>query len=573
MSDLDRYLYDQLRTHAAGVDVPAGDIAAVKARGRHRRHRRAGAAALAVVAAAGTVTGVVVSSSSSGASRRIFIEAPTSVPGTIGAQLTWRVVPASAGLSDLTSLSSAGSIAYAVSTAPGVVPAGNQPAQQLYRSADGLAWTTATGPEGLSAAAVAVNGNRVYTVGTGPATAATGSVSGASTTAVSWTDNGGGSWKNSVLPVDLNGPAGALSVVGEAVNVAAGPKGVVAAAGINVTADLTKLVPGVSDKTLWTANANGLEVLGSEISSRCGFRVDNTKLSAALKRYAALKQSAAFQAKGSPPSAAYRAAVNRLEKAAPVEFTTSQAPQGEITTVPCVGANGQPAAAVPADQAYRVVRTYTWSQLDIAGQAEQALLGDPLVFFSSDGTNFHQVSLPAGTVGQAYAAAGTNGFSMVVQGSDGPPVVVQSVDGQHWTQSPFALPAGVTGVSGIGYVDQRLLVVGQTQTGAASYTLVSDGWQASPLPGNVIAVAFGPLGVGVVAMSGKGNPRSWQLLFSRDAVQWSSASLASVSGGAVDGANLVVGSDHVVVTVSRPLTGQPSTQIPTQVQVVGTPAR
>jgi hypothetical protein len=569
MSDLDRYLYDQLRTHAAGVDVPAGDIDAVKARGRHRRHRRAGTGALAVMAAAGTVTGVVVSSSSSGGSRKISIEAPTSVPGAMGDQLTWRVAPTSAGLSDLTSLSSAGSIAYAVSTAPGVVPAGNQPAQQLYRSADGLSWTTATGPDGISAAGVAVDGNRVYTVGTGPATAATGNVSGAVTTAVSWTDNAGGSWRNSVLPVALNAPAGALSVTGEAVNVAAGPKGVVAAVGINATADLTKLVPGVSDKTLWTANANGVEVLGSQVSSRCGFGAADTRLNAALK----LKESAAFKAKASPLSAAHRAAMNTHEQAAPIGFATQQNQQGQVTTVPCVGATGQPASVVPADQAYRVVKTYSWSQLGIGGQAEQALLGDPLVFFSNDGTRFHQVSLPAGTAGQAYVAAGTGGFAMAVQGADGPPVVVQSVDGLRWTQAPFALPAGVTGASGIGYVDRRLVVVGQTQTGAAAYTLVSDGWQAFPLPGNLFAVAFGSLGVGVVGMSGKGNPGSWQVLFSRDGVQWSSASLASVSGGEVDGANLMVGADKVVVTVSRPATGQPSTRIPTQVQVVGTPAR
>jgi hypothetical protein len=275
MPDLDRYLYDQLRSKAAGVDVPAGDIDAVMARGRRRRHRRAGASVLAVMAAAGSVTGVVVSHSSSGRAAQISVGSPTNLPAAPGDQLTWRVVPATAGLSDLTSLSSSGSIAYAVSTAPGVVAAGNEPAQQLYRTADGLSWTTATGPTGVSADGVAVDGNRVYTVGTGPATAATGD-SGAWTTAVSWTDNGGGSWQNSVLPVDLNAPAGTVTVNDEAVNVAAGPKGVVAAVSISATADLSKLVPGVSAKTLWTANTNGVEVLGSQVSSQCGVSVADT---------------------------------------------------------------------------------------------------------------------------------------------------------------------------------------------------------------------------------------------------------------------------------------------------------
>jgi hypothetical protein len=89
----------------------------------------------------------------------------------------------------------------------------------------------------------------------------------------------------------------------------------------------------------------------------------------------------------------------------------------------------------------------------------------------------------------------------------------------------------------------------------------------------VVAVSFGPLGVGVVDMSTNGGPASWQVLFSRDGVQWSTASLSAVSGGAVDGANVVVGADQIVVTVTRPATGQSSAQIPGQVQVVGTPAR
>src|ERR1700677_3402521 len=103
MPDLDRYLYRQLRSKAAGVDVPAGDIDAVMPRGRRRRRRRAGASVLAVVAAAGAVTGVVVSHSSSGRVAQISVGSPIAPPAPTGDQLTWRVGPATAGLSDLIS--------------------------------------------------------------------------------------------------------------------------------------------------------------------------------------------------------------------------------------------------------------------------------------------------------------------------------------------------------------------------------------------------------------------------------------------------------------------------------------
>jgi hypothetical protein len=100
--------------------------------------------------------------------------------------------------------------------------------------------------------------------------------------------------------------------------------------------------------------------------------------------------------------------------------------------------------------------------------------------------------------------------------------------------------------------------MGQTETGSAACTLLSDGWHTTALPANVTGVSFGPLGIGAVSVSASGDPGSWQVLFSRDGVNWSSASLVSLSRGAVDGANVVVGANRVVVTISRPPNGQPA---------------
>jgi hypothetical protein len=161
---------------------------------------------------------------------------------------------------------------------------------------------------------------------------------------------------------------------------------------------------------------------------------------------------------------------------------------------------------------------------------------------------------------------------MEVPGADGPPAVMQSVNGRDWSLASYSLPSTVTGAAGIGYVDGHLVVVGQTLTGSAVYTLLSGGWQTTALPGNVMGVSFGPFGVGVVGMSGNGDPGSWQVWYSRDGLQWSSASLARLSGGAVGGANVVVGAHQVVVTVSRAPTGPSSGGAPDLIQVVGTRA-
>ena len=585
MPDLDRYLYDQLRAHAAGVDVPVGDVDAVMARGRHRRHRRAGASLLAVVAAAGTVTGVVVSNSSSGGSGQLSVGSPTSLPAAAGTQLSWRVVPARAGLSGVTSLSSSGEIAYAVSTAPGVVPAGNQLAAQLYRTADGLSWTTATGPTGLSTAGVAVEGNRVYTVGTGPAQAATGA-SGATTAAVSWTDNGGGTWQSSALPIDLPAPAGAVTVNDEALNVAAGPKGVVASVAINTSVDLSKLKSGVSAKTLWTANANGVEVLGPRFSSQCGFSVatapnafrhlPGAPLTPSQAAAAAAKLRTAYtrQIAGTgPKSGVGPPAVARSGNLSGLYDATAKAPMGQISSlVPCVGASGKVTRYVPADQAYRVVKTYSWSQLKIGSQLAIALQGEPLVFYSSDGTKFQQVSVPAG-IALVNVTATPGGFAMLGSTADGSgmPVVLQSADGRNWTAARFGLPVGATQASVIGDVDNHLVVLGQTNAAAVAYTLTAGGWQTTTLPVGYQAVSFGAIGVALVGVSPSGDPGSWQVMFSRDGVHWSSASLVRLSGGSVDDANVLVGASQVVVTTTRQSSVKSGPQ--PQLQLVGTPAK
>lgn len=583
MPDLDRYLYDQLRSRAAAVDLHSGDVRGVMARGLRRRRRTRGAVAAATAAAVGTVSGVLVSGTGGGKPSEISVGSPV-VPSATGTQLTWHVLPADAGLSGLASVANSGTAAYAVSTSPSMA-IGADPTNQLYRTADGLSWTAATGPSGLSTAGVATDGNRVYTVGTAPATAATGGTK-AVTTAVSWSDDGGGSWQKSVLPIELGAPAGEVNVNGENVDMVAGPKGVVASVTLNVNADISKLVPGVPSKALWTAGAGGVELLGSQVSSNCGVNaVENAFVengsgaplagaqarAVTAKLRATARQAGVSTATASPTTNVVHTGTL---KSSGSSGTVSAAPTGQVQgPVPCVASDGRVTTNIPADQAYKVTGTYTWSQLHIGGQLADALQGDPLMFYSGDGGGFRQVSLPAGTYASVLTAT-PDGFAMLAsKGQEQTSIVLQSADGTDWTPTSFALPAAASGAGNIGYVGGHLIVLNQTDTPTATaFDLLAGGWHAVSLSVGLQQISFGPMGVAVVGIPGNGDSNSWQVAFSPDGLKWSSASLAHLSGGQVQDANVVVGSDQVVVTVTKqPARVIPGAKIP-QVQLIGTSA-
>jgi hypothetical protein len=227
MPDLDRYLYDELRARSAQVELPAGDVDAVVARGRGRRRRRRTSGGLIAVMTAGAVVGVVVADSGQSHHTDVSTRIPALAPPVSSPRLLWRAASVHDGLTPITSLASPGEIAYAVSTAPGQIVTSGYGTQTLYRSATGLSWKQADGPNGVSVGDVSVNGARLYSVGTGPATADTGGAS-AEYAAVSWTVNGGVSWQKSVLPVHLGAPSNSTTDTGVIIRVAAGPKGVVA---------------------------------------------------------------------------------------------------------------------------------------------------------------------------------------------------------------------------------------------------------------------------------------------------------------------------------------------------------
>jgi hypothetical protein len=550
MPDLDRFLYDHLRAASARVDLPAGDAGAVMARGRVRRRRRRGAAALVAVAAVGSVTGALLDRAQPHHVTNVSTGLPAASPPASD-RLALRVVPLHSGLSYVTSLSSSGGgVEYAVSTAPGTV--GGLGPGVLYRSSDGLTWTVVNDSQGLSLGDIAVTGNRVYSVGTGTATAAVGSPIFAAIQSGTTT---GTTWQKAVLPLDLGSPPG-LSVIDEVVKVGAGPTGVLAVVGVNATINLHPLLPAGVAAGPWAATAQGVELLGVEHPSPCG-----------------PGQSA------DPPVSKGGPIPKGGKVVTPTTSASSQTSSAseQVTGVSCYGTDKSSPTyrTLSPETAYPVLGTYTWSQLHVTPDLAAALQGRPVAFFASDGKHFAPVSLPAGVLSsQMSISAGPTGFVLVgtASGTANGLAAVQSDDGKDWTAAP-PLPGAADSIIGAGLVGGHVVVIaGTNQSGSQAFTLNGNGWTVAQVPGSVSAVGFGPLGVAAVATTGQSkSSNTWQVLFSRNGTAWSAASLTALVGDAINPANVSVGASQVVVTVTQ-APRQPA--IPatpaTQVAVVGT---
>ncbi len=547
MPDLDRYLYDQMRSASWSVDLPAGDAGAVMARGRARRRRRRGATALVAVAVAGSVTGAVLARSQPHQATNVTIGQPA-VTRPASDRLTLQVVPLHSGLSYVTSLSGpSGGIEYAVSTAPGTNANSGTLPGVLYRSSDGRTWSMVNTPSGLSLGDVTVNGDRIYAVGTGPATAAVGSSAIAS---VQSSTTSSTTWRQTVLPIDLGNPPG-LSVVDEVVRVAAAPAGVVAVVGLNATVDLQQLLPAGVTAGPWAATAQGVELLGPERVAPCGAGQSTSP-------------SVSGRGKGI---------------ATTVAPTTASSAVGRVSSVSCFGSGSKSPVyrTLSPEQAYPVIRTFTWSQLHLTPDLATSLQGRPLAFYSSDGADFEPVVLPAGIRSSQMAiAAGQTGYVLVgtAAGTSNGLAAVQSADGRQWAMAP-PLPGGPDSLVGVGAAGGHItLVAGTSQSASEALAFDGTGWTVAPIPGSASLVGFGPLGVAALTATGHSTGgTTWQLLFSRDGTTWSAASLTPLVGDAVNPANVSVGASQVVVTLTQVPSQPPSPNTPaTQVAVVGTPA-
>jgi hypothetical protein len=488
-----------LTAAARSYDVPAGDVDAVlrRASGRTtRRHRAVAVLSVAALVAAGSVSVDLLD----GGESTSVASGGAVVRGDVG--VTWRAVTPETALGFATGTGSTAPL-YALSTAPGEADV-NAPGERrvVWRSDDGVEWTSLSvlGTD-LYASDLSARDDRVYAVGTGPATAAPGGRP-VSPLLVGWSDDGARTWRKARLPVDLEAIAArsTRSIV-RSTAVAAGPAGTLVVGVLDASLDVNASLPaGVTAPHGWVQTESGVDLLGPEREGVC-------------------------PSGSSPPEKA---------EVIPADAT------GEVHPVWCrTGDDDREPVMVPPQDARGVTASYTWEQLGVDGDLLRAVRRQPVAFLAPAGSDdFERVDLPPvlGVQGPVLLDVSDAGFALVTTTSDRPGrpsvVALESPDGRSWAASgavPGSWAAAAGRVAGVA------TVVAQGETGAVVVRADgAGGWVTTPL-GDVLEAgpeaqmslvsagvgAFGVVAAVMVAEKGfeRGPVAPW-IVVSRDGRTW-----------------------------------------------------
>lgn len=540
-----------LGSAACAYDLPAGDVDAVLRRAHRRTSRRHRFLAVVSVVALVTTAAVSVDLLDGEAGRTTVSSGTALVRGEVG--VTWRAVTPAAGLGFATDIGS-GLPLYALSTAPGQadVNAPNTP-RVVWRSDDGVEWTSVSNLDGdLFASDLSARDERVYAVGTGPATAAVGAGNQrVSPLLVGWSDDGARTWQRARLPVDLEAIAArSVRSTVRSTAVAAGPTGTLVVGVLDATLDVRASLPaGVTAPDGWASSPTGVDLVGPDIGAGC-------------------------------PEGKYEPGEGEPE------FVD---PTGEVHPTWCTeDAATRSGMVVSPQDARGVTASYTWEQLGVDGDLLRAVRRQPVAFFAPSGSDrFDRVELPAVSdlQGQLILDASDAGFQLVASTADrvgtASVVLLTSADGRSWSAADgvgdgYAAAAGRTG--GV------TTIVAQRQGGPV--VLRADGaggWTTLPLTGvldagphaetHLQAAAVGPFGIVaavVVAPDGfPGGLAEERIVVSRDGATWDVLDAAELAGRPVRGIiRAAVAGDRALVTLST--TANDGSR-PEQLVLVGTP--
>lgn len=536
-------LEDRVRQHVrtVGLDLPVTPASAQQARLRGdqlRRRRRIGTATgLAVVVALAALGTAQLLDRTSGVDLVVGAPGGPGSPTAAGA-LSWqRVDPVSALAYTGTLISSESGTLYALSTAPGELAPGEVGGQSLYRSNDGLEWVEVNTNAEMTFLDLASVDGRLYAIGTAAATAPI-VPDGVGDAVVAWSADGGETWEQAVLPLDLRGLRALRGVAGVGVatgSVATTPFGVLVGVTVQGHPDVESLVPSGTDLSNgWGVTPDGIDVY-AESDQGCGL--------------------------APPPDTA---AVAETPATTMVEAATPN-PRGAC-------ADGSPDAAA----------SFTWADLGVEAAAVEVLVGSTNLFLAPDGVQFSPVDLPVET-GRSVTAlelfatddrvmAATTTYDPSVGRADGRADVFASTDGRTWTVSQIADFAWVMDV---GTVAGRLAVAGYAVDGVPAFATSADGstWtvqrldEAAGVPSShqswITGTDIGPLGfVAGLSMSpstGVDTRPEAVVMHTGDGVSWSVTPAATLAGQPVSSIeNVVVGHDVVQATALVPADDQPT---------------
>jgi hypothetical protein len=586
--DFDADLAFDLHHIATLTDLPRGDVDAVVRRGRRRTHRRRRAYVAVTIASALVlgVAGLRIAGHDDGGARKIELT-PAASPHLGNTGVRWERVTPSAALGYAPEVAGSSEL-YALSTAPGQSDVNGDVSapRVVWRSTDGVDWTAASTLGGdLYVSDLAPGDQRVYAVGTGPATASTRNGDPVAPLLVGWSDDDAKTFAKQALPIDLDGIASrSTNMYVQLTDIAAGPKGVVATALVRADLDVPALLPaGVTAPHGWAVTANGVDILGGGAACPAG-----------TTDHLAPRAKDLGDGAGVDPEDAVRLRAKAEALRAKQEAT--EAP-GQVYPYQCFASDGTATMYSPQAR-HGVVQSLTWDELGVRGDVRQAAVGEPFVFAAASGsTDFTRVSLPGATGVQSMALRGdADGFDLVAtnaadgvgpKGVDSQLVALHSVDGHTWN-STGATPQGIDYVTAVGRVGGQLVVVGGDRDGGARVAVDTGGtWTttslADLLPADVRAgrmvqnatAAVGPFGVvATVVLFDPANSKTTpttpdvRVLATRDLVTWSVDSLHTLAGDGYYPSRVLMVGDHVVILGSRPA---PTKGPAETIAVVGTP--
>ena len=556
MKDLDERLAGHLQAQADQLRFSTAHVDRVIARGRRRQRRaRVAASSLAALSVVAAVIGFQASRPDGPTKVKVSGDDPaatsTSVPGSTapgtsaapttatgstastiavasgvtlggagsapllqatvgGPNVSWqRKNPKSSlgGFGQFGGVVQQGNRLVALSTAPAGSPTNAQPylIDTIYSTSDGIEWSPSSLGTNNWISSIAGNADRLYAVGTAPATVATqlkvkegDAIAGIST-------DGGRTWTPVALPSDKTIAAiKGTRAVSSAVALAAGGRGAIVTVATFRQPFIADLVPAGVD-TSWGVSTSpaGVSVLAKPPSGQPDPKVCSGDMPV-LKR------------------------MSDVPEFFPPGSETTMLAQGFSPWV-CTGKDGVGGFLnLSFDKlGYSVAKTYSWAEL---GTTWQQLAGGQQTttsLYSADGASYEPVPVPTSRpeYGGAYMAADADGFVAIVNGQPGqpdqpastggtsvvaPPVPVmrtyRSTDGRTWTPGT-PMNVGFGGAPPMRLGDGRWVMV--SQGGPTPVLLTSDDaltWQARSLA-DVVATAVGPTrqgGIGAVDVGPKG---------------------------------------------------------------------
>jgi hypothetical protein len=555
-------------------DIPPGDVDAVVSRARSRTQRRR--ALMATVTTIAVVTGAVSfigTRGDDGDDDSTNVATEIVGDAKLGDdQFTWTSTESAKGLAWAPAVGGSGQL-YALSTGPGE-RMGDTVRQNghVYRSADGVDWQSVSRlSSDMFLSDLAPASERLYAVGTGPATAVAGKPTSAkaSDLIAGWSDDGGETWNKAVLPFDMRAVAAkSINTFVMDTEVASSPKGTLAVAAVRTNLDVPALLPDdAKAPNGWVTTADGVDVLGPrKTTSVCP-------------------------------------AGTTAEKGGPRRVETDTKP-GEVGPTYCFNENAddrspESTTIVTPQEAQGVTATYTWDQLGVSGDVLRAARGELIGFFAEPGsTDFTRLDMGAVQVGSPlFAIAAEDGFDIIKSSAPSPKgershmSVLHSSDGR--TFAPVASDPSMAFASYAGLLGSTPVVFGGTEDGKpVMLRRGAASWTATDLSGLVThpsdtmvymgSAGVGPAGAAVSVMiapmetkDGRTEPRAEQpvtrLLTTRDGVTWHDQSIDDLAGRKTGGVGMIaVTGDRLVVTALLPKTDDKAEVAP-RLTLIGTP--